>query len=107
MLTDHVYALANTMYNNLMSIDLPNEIINNNDERYKSLTEFTKKVLKTQYEMMKEGKSNEENQYCMSCEIRKVNSNVSWPCSHLMKIRQRMRMKYLINYEDLPKMAYK
>ena len=107
MLTYHVYALANTMFNNLITIDLPDGIINKNDERYKSLTEFTKKVLKIQYEIMKERNINEDNEYCISCEIRKVNSNVSWPCSHLMKIRKTMKMKYLINYEDLPKIAYK
>ena len=107
MLTDHVYALANTMYNNIIGIELPDGIIDKSDEKFKSLTEFTKKVLKIQYEMMIEGKSNENNQYCVSCEIRKINSDVSWPCSHLMMTRQRMRMKYLINYEDLPKMALK
>ena len=107
LLTDHVYALANTMYNNIMGIELPDGIIDKNDERFKSLTEFSKKVLKIQCEMMKEGKINEENQYCISCEIRKVNPHFSWPCSHLMKTRQKMKMNYLINYEDLPKMAYK
>ena len=107
MLTNHVYALANTMYNNIIGIELPDGIIDKNDDRFESLTEFTKKVLKTQYEMMIEGKANEKNQYCISCEMRKINSNASWPCSHLMKTRQKMKMKYLTNYEDLPIIAYK
>ena len=107
ILTDHVFALANIMYNNIIGIELYDVIIDKDDERYNYLTEFCKKVLKTQYEMMKNGKINEENQYCISCEMRKNNSDYSWPCSHLMKTRQKMKMKYLINYEDLPKNAYK
>ena len=49
MLLNNVYPLANTMYNNIIGIELHDGIIDKNDERYILLTDFAKKVLKTQF----------------------------------------------------------
>ncbi|EDR28521.1 hypothetical protein EDI_194320 [Entamoeba dispar SAW760] len=107
LLTDNVYALGNTMFNNIIGIDLPEEIIDNNDPHFTLLSEFAKKVLKTQYKVLTDHVICDEKQYCISCQIRHVNPAAAWPCCHLMKERRRMSLKHLISYEDLPSFAFK
>ena len=52
LLTNNIYALANTMFNHIISVDLPDGIINKNDSKFNSLTEFAKRVLKSQYNIL-------------------------------------------------------
>ncbi|GAB1222110.1 hypothetical protein ENUP19_0093G0031 [Entamoeba nuttalli] len=107
LLTDNIYALANTMFTNIIGIDLPDEIIDNNDPHFNLLTEFSKKVLKSQYNLLNNNVICDDTHYCISCQIRNVNPKVAWPCYHLMKERRSMSLKYLINYDDLPSVAFK
>ncbi|GAB1220791.1 hypothetical protein ENUP19_0058G0032 [Entamoeba nuttalli] len=107
LLTDNIYALANTMFSNIIGIDLPDEIIDKNDPHFNLLTEFSKKVLKSQYNLLNNNVICDDTHYCISCQIRNVNPKVAWPCYHLMKERRSMSLKYLINYDDLPSVAFK
>ncbi|EDR21664.1 hypothetical protein EDI_261620 [Entamoeba dispar SAW760] len=107
LLTDNIYAIGNTMFNNIISIDLPDEIIDKNDSHFKLLTEFSKKILKSQYKLLNNKVLCDEIQYCISCQIRSVNHKVAWNCYHLMKERKNMSLKYLINYDELPSFAFK
>ena len=45
-LTNNICALANTMFNNISSIDLPEGILDKNNQLFNSLTEFAKKSIK-------------------------------------------------------------
>ena len=107
LLTDHICTLANTMFNNMFSVELPDEVINKNDDLFKSLTEFAKKVLKSQYNMLNDSNLYNENQYCISCQIRNTNHEIAWPCCHLMKQRKTMKANFLVNYNDLPSIAFR
>ena len=106
-LTNNICALANTMFNNITSIELPDGIINKNDPLFDSLTEFAKRILKSQYELLNNNLYY-ENQYCISCEIRRVNSKLSWPCCHLMKeMKMKRTREFILDYNDLPSFAFK
>ncbi|EDR29444.1 hypothetical protein EDI_014440 [Entamoeba dispar SAW760] len=107
LLTDNIYAIGNTMFNNIIMIDLHDEIIDKNDLHFKLLNEFSKKILKSQYNLLNNKVLCDEIQYCISCQIRSVNHKVAWYCYHLMKERKNMSLKYLINYDDLPSFAFK
>ena len=107
-LTSKIKTLEISMFNKILSIELPDGIIDKNDPRFNSLTEFTKKVLKYQYNMLEDKKICKENVYCISCRIRKETQQLAWPCCHLMKKRKDLKTeKYLINYDDLPIKAFK
>ena len=88
LLTNNICALANTMFNNITSVDLPEGILDKNNQLFNSLTEFAKRVLKSQFNLLNNNLLYDENKYCISCEIRKVNSKLAWPCCHLMKERK-------------------
>ena len=107
-LTSKIKILEISMFNKILSVELPDGIIDKNDQRFNSLTEFTKKVLKYQYNMLKDIKICKENVYCISCKIRNETQQLAWPCCHLMKKRKELQTeKYLINYDDLPIKAFK
>ena len=90
----------------MISFDLPDGIIDKDSEKFKELTEFSKKVMKTQFELMNNDKLNETNERCLSCMIRNVNKKYSFPCHHYMKIKRKENRQYLLQYDDLPDTAF-
>lgn len=87
------------------SIDIPKTVIDTSDERYKNLTEISKLVILEQLTLLESDKFNPKSKSCLSCKIRSINNDNSFPCSHYFY--HKYGKNVFIRYEDLSSVCFK
>ena len=99
-LIDVIKEMCSDEFKNHYTIELPREIIDINDIRYRQLTPLSKIIIMEQVNLANSDHYKSNNSKCLSCKIRNSNLINFWPCCHLFK--ELYGNSIFIKYEDLP-----